>query len=112
MTQHDHEATKIIDALNEGEPGAEQQLFSVVYAELRRIATSRLIREAPGQTLQATALVHEAYLKLVGDDQRQSWDHRGHFFAAAAKAMDRDSRRSGKAETSAEAWRRSESRRC
>lgn len=89
MIQHDGEATKIIEALRRGKPGAEQQLFSVVYGELRRIATSRLMHEAPGQTLQATALVHEAYLRLVGDEQRQLWDHRGHFFAAAAKAMDR-----------------------
>ena len=89
MTQRDGEATKVIDALNQGKLGAEQELFSVVYAELRRIATSRLMREAPGQTLQATALVHEAYLRLLGADQQQSWEHRGHFFAAAAKAMDR-----------------------
>ena len=83
------EVTKIIDALNQGETGAEQALFSVVYAELRRLAMHRMIREAPGQTLQATALVHEAYIKLVGADQRKPWEHRGHFFAAAAKAMDR-----------------------
>ena len=70
-------------------PDAEQQLFAVVYAELRRLATRRLMREAPGQTLQATALVHEAYLKLVSSDHQHAWDDRGHFFAAAAKAMDR-----------------------
>ena len=81
--------TRIIDALTKGEPGAEEQLFTLVYAKLRRLAARRLMRESPGQTLQTTALVHEAYLKLLNPDQQHSWDDRGHFFAAAAKAMDR-----------------------
>lgn len=83
------DATKIIDALNRGDAGAEEELFAVVYTELRRIALHRLRGEAPRQTLQATALVHEAYIKLLGAERQQSWDNRGHFFAAAAKAMDR-----------------------
>lgn len=83
------DATKIIDALNNGAPGAREQLFTIVYSELRKLAAHRLMREAPGQTLQATALVHEVYLKLVCVKQHRSWEHRGHFFAAAAQAMDR-----------------------
>ncbi len=75
-------------ALN-GDPGAAEQIFPLVYDELRRLAAARLAHEAAGQTLQATALVHEAYLRLVGPDPEKHWDGRGHFFAAAAEAMRR-----------------------
>jgi len=72
-----------------GDARAAEQLLPLVYDELRRLAAQRLARETPGQTLQATALVHEAYLRLVDDDKAQHWDSRGHFFAAAAEAMRR-----------------------
>ena len=72
-----------------GDPQAASQLLPLIYDELRRLAANKLDREKPGQTLQATALVHEAYLRLVGDGKEQSWDSRGHFFAAAAEAMRR-----------------------
>ena len=72
-----------------GEPKPARELLPEVYKELRRLAAQRLAREAPGQTLQATALVHEAYLRLVGPDADRQWDGRGHFFAAAAEAMRR-----------------------
>jgi RNA polymerase sigma factor (TIGR02999 family) len=75
--------------LGRGEPRAASELLPLVYDELRRLAANRLARETPGQTLQATALVHEAYLRLVGGDQDREWDGRGHFFAAAAEAMRR-----------------------
>ena len=82
--------TRILNAIEQGDPTASEQLLPVVYEELRRLAAQRLAQEKPGQTLQATALVHEAYLRLVGDeDQGQVWDGRGHFFAAAAEAMRR-----------------------
>ena len=72
-----------------GEPKTRRELLPLVYDELRRLAAQRLAREAPGQTLQATALVHEAYLRLIGGDPDRPWDGRGHFFAAAAEAMRR-----------------------
>ena len=72
-----------------GEPRAAEQLLPLVYDELRRLAAARLALEPSGQTLQATALVHEAYLRLVGSDPERPWDGRGHFFAAAAEAMRR-----------------------
>jgi RNA polymerase sigma factor (TIGR02999 family) len=72
-----------------GEPKPARELLPLVYDELRRLAAQRLAREAPGQTLQATALVHEAYLRLIGGDPDRPWDGRGHFFAAAAEAMRR-----------------------
>jgi RNA polymerase sigma factor (TIGR02999 family) len=81
--------TQIMDALARGDPQAAGQLLPQVYDELRRLAAQRLAHEAPGQTLDATALVHEAYLRLVGDDPGRPWDNRGHFFAAAAEAMRR-----------------------
>src|SRR5262245_5158347 len=81
------EVTRILSAIGEGDPHAAEQLLPLVYDELRRLAAQRLAREAPGQSLQATALVHEAYLRLVGGGQ--DWDSRGHFFAAAAEAMRR-----------------------
>src|SRR5262249_51211870 len=72
-----------------GEPRPAREILPLVYDELRRLAAQRMARESPGQTLQATALVHEAYLRLVGGDPDRPWDSRGHFFAAAAEAMRR-----------------------
>jgi RNA polymerase sigma factor (TIGR02999 family) len=83
------EVTRILSAIDQGDPHAAAQLLPLVYEELRTLAAQKLIQEKPGQTLQATALVHEAYLRLVDVDQAQSWDSRGHFFAAAAEAMRR-----------------------
>src|SRR5262249_20308980 len=82
------EVTRILSAVEQGDPHAAEQLLPLVYDELRRLAAQRLAQEKPGQTLEATALVHEAYLRLVGDPQ-PDWDGRGHFFAAAAEAMRR-----------------------
>ncbi len=83
------ELTRILNAIEEGEPHAADQLLPLVYAELRRLAARQLAQEKPGQTLQPTALVHEAYLRLVGKGEDRHWDGRGHFFAAAAEAMRR-----------------------
>jgi RNA polymerase sigma factor (TIGR02999 family) len=83
------DVTEILSAIERGETQAAEQLLPLVYDELRKLAAARLAQEKPGQTLQATALVHEAYLRLVGDGAGQQWDHRGHFFAAAAEAMRR-----------------------
>ncbi len=86
------EATRILMAIEQGDPRAAEQLLPLVYDELRRLAAQKLARETPGQTLQATALVHEAYLRLVGSPSEAStpaWNSRGHFFAAAAEAMRR-----------------------
>jgi RNA polymerase sigma factor (TIGR02999 family) len=83
------EVTRILSACEQGDPHAAEQLLPLVYDELRRLAAHKLAQEAPGQTLQATALVHEAYLRLVGADAVRRWDNRGHFFAAAAEAMRR-----------------------
>ena len=86
------EVTHILSAIEQGDPHAAEQLLPLVYDELRRLAAQRLSREKPDQTLQATALVHEAYLRLVQGEQRRSsppWSSRGHFFAAAAEAMRR-----------------------
>jgi len=80
--------TRILSAIEHGDPGAAEQLLPLVYDELRRLAAQRLARESPGQTLQPTALVHEAYLRLIGS-QDPGWNGRGHFFAAAAEAMRR-----------------------
>lgn len=82
------EVTRILSALEQGDARAAGELLPFVYKELRQLAASRLSTEPPGQTLQATALVHEAYVRLVGD-QEYRWDSRGHFFAAAAEAMRR-----------------------
>jgi len=84
-----HEVTRILSAIQLGDPNAPRQLLPLVYEELRKLASLRLTQEKPGQTLQATALVHEAYLRLVDVAQAQRWDGRGHFFAAAAEAMRR-----------------------
>ena len=81
--------TRILSGIEQGEPQAAEQLLPLVYDELRKLAAQRLVQEKPGQTLQATALVHEAYLRLVDVDQAQHWNSRGHFFAAAAEAMRR-----------------------
>src|SRR5438067_10623599 len=81
--------THILSAIEQGDPHAAKQLLPLVYDELRLLAAHKLAREKPGQTLQATALVHEAYLRLVDVDQVQHWNSRGHFFAAAAEAMRR-----------------------
>lgn len=83
-----HDVTEILHALEQGDPLATNRLFLLVYDELRRLAAHRLAQESPGQTLQPTALVHEAYLRLVGDAQPR-WETRGHFFAACAEAMRR-----------------------
>jgi RNA polymerase sigma factor (TIGR02999 family) len=84
-----NDVTSILSAIELGDPHAASQLLPLVYDELRKLAAQRLAREKPGQTLQATALVHEAYLRLVGDGQPRDWNGRGHFFAAAAEAMRR-----------------------
>src|SRR5207247_4875851 len=83
------EVLRILSAIEQGDPHAAEQLLPLVYDELRQLAAQKLAQEKPGQTLQATALVHEAYLRLVGGDHDQSWNGRGHFFAAAAEAMRR-----------------------
>jgi RNA polymerase sigma factor (TIGR02999 family) len=102
------EVTQILSAVEQGDPRAAEQLLPLVYNELRKLAASKLAAEKPGQTLQATALVHEAYLRLVDVEKAQHWESRGHFFAAAAEAMRRvlidsarrrtSQRRGGKAE--------------
>jgi RNA polymerase sigma factor (TIGR02999 family) len=91
-----NDVTRLLSAIEQGDPGAAEQILPVVYDELRRLAAQRLAGEKPGQTLQATALVHEAYLRLVGGEDEdaagprgQHWNSRGHFFAAAAEAMRR-----------------------
>src|SRR3954471_10734672 len=83
------EVTRVLSAIEQGDPHAAGQLLPLVYDELRRLAAQKLAHESPGQTLQATALVHEAYVRLVDVDQAQQWNGRGHFFAAAAEAMRR-----------------------
>src|SRR5882724_8330323 len=83
------DVTQILSAIEAGDPHAAEQLLPLVYDELRKLAAQRLIQERPGQTLQATALVHEAYLRLVDVQQAQPWNSRGHFFSAAAEAMRR-----------------------
>jgi RNA polymerase sigma factor (TIGR02999 family) len=83
------DVTRILSAIEQGDPHAADQLLPLVYDELRKLAAQRLALEKPGQTLQATALVHEAYLRLVNGEQEQHWNSRGHFFAAAAEAMRR-----------------------
>src|SRR4029077_19853672 len=78
--------TKVLNAIEHGDPHAAEQLLPLVYDELRKLAAAKLAHEKPGQTLQATALVHEAYLRLVDSEKAQQWNSRGHFFAAAAEA--------------------------
>jgi RNA polymerase sigma factor (TIGR02999 family) len=84
-----NEVTRILSAIEQGDPHAAEQLLPLVYDELRRLAAQKLAQEKPGQTLEATGLVHEAYLRLVDVGKIQHWDSRGHFFAAAAEAMRR-----------------------
>src|SRR5437773_3260437 len=83
------DVTRILSAIEQGDPHAAEQLLPLVYAELRKLAADKMAKEKPGQTLQATALVHEAYLRLVDVDKGQHWNSQGHFFAAAAEAMRR-----------------------
>ena len=83
------EVTRILSAIEQGDPHAAEQLLPLIYDELRQLAAAKLAREKPGQTLQATALVHEAYLRLVDTEKDQRWNSRRHFFAAAAEAMRR-----------------------
>ncbi len=83
------DVTRILSAIEQGSPQASEQLLPLVYEELRRLAAQRLAQEKPGQTLDATGLVHEVYLRLVGAERGHSWNSRGHFFAAAAEAMRR-----------------------
>jgi RNA polymerase sigma factor (TIGR02999 family) len=83
------DVTRILSAIEQGEPHAAEELLPLVYDELRKLAAQRLAQETPGQTLQATALVHEAFVRLVDAEQAQRWNSRGHFFAACAEAMRR-----------------------
>jgi RNA polymerase sigma factor (TIGR02999 family) len=83
------EVTQILNAIEQGDPSAAEELLPLVYDELRKLAVQKLAQEKPGQTLEATALVHEAYVRLVDADKVQHWNSRGHFFAAAAEAMRR-----------------------
>jgi RNA polymerase sigma factor (TIGR02999 family) len=83
------DVTGILSAIEHGDPSAAEQLLPLVYDELRKLAAAKVAQERPGQTLQATALVHDAYIRLVDVDQAQHWNSRGHFFAAAAEAMRR-----------------------
>ena len=83
------EVTRLLSAIEQGDPQAASKLLPLVYDELRRLAAQKLAQEKPGETLQATALVHEAYLRLVGKDDEPRWANCGHFFAAAAEAMRR-----------------------
>ena len=83
------DVTRILSAIEQGDPSATEQLLPLVYEELRKLAAQKMAQEAPGQTLQATALVHEAYIRLVDVEKAQHWNSRGHFFAAAAEAMRR-----------------------
>ena len=97
-----HEVTRILSAIEQGDPKASEQLLPLVYKELRRLAAAMMAKEKPGQTLQATALVHDAYIRLVDVDQAQHWDSRGHFFAAAAEAMRSNPRGSSPQESAEE----------
>lgn len=83
------DVTQILSQIEQGDPSAAEQLLPLVYDELRKLAAARLAHEKPGQTLQATALVHEAYLRLIGPESDRDWDSRSHFFAAAAESMRR-----------------------
>ena len=103
------EVTRILSAIDQGDPHAAEQLLPLVYDELRKLAAQKLAQERPGQTLTATGLVHEAYLRLVGTGPEQRWDSRSHFFAAAAEAMRRiliDQARRKQAEKHGGGWQR------
>src|SRR5499427_10879013 len=84
-----HQVTQLLNAIDQGHPQAANQLLPIIYDELRKLAAQKLAQEKRGQTLQATALVHEAYLRLVDTEKARHWDSRGHFFAAAAESMRR-----------------------
>jgi RNA polymerase sigma factor (TIGR02999 family) len=104
-----NQVTRILSAAERGDPHAAEQLLPLVYEELRKLAAQKLAQEAPGQTLQATALVHEAYLRLVDAEPERRWDSRGHFFAAAAQAMRRilvDNARRKQADKHGGGWQR------
>ena len=106
-----NEVTQILSAIEQGDPHAAEQLLPLVYDELRKLAAAKLNQEKPGQTLQATALVHDAYLRLVGDGEPRDWNGRGHFFAAAAEAMRRilvEAARRKKSAKAGAAWQRQE----
>lgn len=106
-----NDVTLILSAIEQGDPHAAEQLLPLVYQELRRLAGEKMAEEKPGQTLQATALVHEAYLRLVEVEQAQHWNSRGHFFAAAGEAMRRiliDGARRKKAAKAGGDWQRQE----
>jgi RNA polymerase sigma factor (TIGR02999 family) len=105
------EVTRVLSAIGRGDPRAAEQLLPLVYDELRRLAAAKLARESAGQTLQATALVHEAYVRLVDAEEAKQWDGRRHFFAAAAEAMRRiliDAARSKQALKHGGGWQRHE----
>jgi RNA polymerase sigma factor (TIGR02999 family) len=103
------DVTRILSAIEQGDPNAAELLLPLVYDELRQLAAEKLANERPGQTLEATALVHEAYLRLVDVEQAQHWNSRGHFFASAAEAMRRilveQARRKGRQKRGGD-WRR------
>ena len=105
------DVTRILSAIEQGDPSATEQLLPLVYDELRKLAAAKMAQEKPGQTLQATGLVHEAYLRLVNVERVQHWNSRGHFFAAAADAMRRvlvdNARRKGSRKRGGD-WRRVE----
>ena len=106
-----NEVTLILSAIEEGDPLAAEQLLPLVYDELRKLAAQKLVQEKPGQTLEATALVHEAYLRLVDVEKVQHWDSRAHFFAAAAEAMRRiliDNARRKQTDKHGGGWQRQE----
>ena len=105
------EVTRILSAIDQGDPSAAEKLLPLVYDELRKLAAQRLAQEKPGQTLEATALVHEAYLRLVDVERAQHWNSRGHFFAAAAQAMRRilvEQARRKQADKAGGGWQRHE----
>ena len=105
------EVTRILSAIAQGDPSASEQLLPLVYDELRKLAAAKLTIEKPGQTLQATALVHEAYVRLVDGQATHDWNSRGHFFAAAAEAMRRilvESARHKNAAKAGGGWQRQE----
>jgi RNA polymerase sigma factor (TIGR02999 family) len=83
------DVTQILSQIEQGDPSAAEQLLPLVYEELRKLAAHKMVQEEPGQTLQATGLVHDAYIRLVDVEKAQHWNSRGHFFAAAAEAMRR-----------------------
>jgi RNA polymerase sigma factor (TIGR02999 family) len=105
------DVTRILSQIEQGDPQAAEQLLPLVYEELRKLAAAKLAQENPGQTLQATALVHEAYLRLTSGERETSWDNRGHFFAAAAEAMRRilvESARRKRSQKAGGEWQRLE----